>query len=200
MATRRQVQAHEGVARIEQGIEHRLVGIGAGMGLDVGKGGAEQLLGPLDGQSLGDVDIFAAAVIALAGIAFSILVGQDGPLRLQHRLGDDVLRRNQLDLVALAVQFVFYRVEDFRIGCLQSPGEKAGIGGGGIGGSRHVKGLFATGTGMGDDIAPPRRNGGFTPSGAPNLAFRASFQAILATPRKSCDFPDQGTDKMTPVN
>jgi hypothetical protein len=46
---------------------------------------AEQLLGALDGQRLGDVDELAAAVVAAARIALGILVGQHRALRLQHR-------------------------------------------------------------------------------------------------------------------
>ncbi len=120
MTARRQVQAHEGVARRQQGIEHRLIGIGARMGLDIGEGRAEQLPGPVDRQLLGDIDIFAAAVIALAGIAFGIFVGQHRTLGFQDGLGDDVLAGNQLDLVALAVEFVLDAVEDFGIGGLQA--------------------------------------------------------------------------------
>ena len=76
MPARRQIEAHESVARLQQGIKHRLVGIGAGMGLHIGEAGAEQLTGAIDRKLFGDVDIFAAAIIALAGIAFRILVGQ----------------------------------------------------------------------------------------------------------------------------
>ena len=75
----------------EQRQEHRLVHLAARMGLDVGEAGAEQLLGALDRQRLDHVDIFAAAVIAPARIAFGIFVGEDRALRLEHGAGDDVL-------------------------------------------------------------------------------------------------------------
>ncbi len=74
----------------------------AGVRLHVGEAAAEQLLRALDGEVLGDVDELAAAVVALAGIAFGVLVGQHRALRLQHGAGDDVLGGDQLDLVALA--------------------------------------------------------------------------------------------------
>ena len=52
------------------GLEHRhvggVVGLGAGVGLDVGVLGAEQRLGAVDRELLGDVDLLAAAVVALA--------------------------------------------------------------------------------------------------------------------------------------
>jgi hypothetical protein len=70
--------------------------------LDIGEAAAEQRLGALDRQLLGDVDELAAAVVAAAGIALGIFVGQDRALRLQHGAGDDVLGGDQLDLVALA--------------------------------------------------------------------------------------------------
>ena len=54
----------------------RLVGLRAGVRLHVGVFGAEQLLGAVDGELLGDVDVLAAAVVALAGIAFGVLVGE----------------------------------------------------------------------------------------------------------------------------
>jgi hypothetical protein len=42
---------------------------------------AEQLLAAVDRQLLGDVDVFAAAVVALARIAFGVLVGELAALR-----------------------------------------------------------------------------------------------------------------------
>ena len=48
--------------------------------------------------------ILAAAVIAPARIALGIFVGEHRALRLEHGARDDVLRRDQLDLVLLALQ------------------------------------------------------------------------------------------------
>ena len=58
-----QGETHEGVPGLEQGVEDRGVGLRAGMGLDVGVLGAEELLGPVDGQLLGDVDELTADVV-----------------------------------------------------------------------------------------------------------------------------------------
>ena len=66
--------------------EHRIPGIqqshiygrvrtGSRMRLHVDVIGAKQFLGPVNGQLLGDIDKFTTAVVALAGIPFSILVG-----------------------------------------------------------------------------------------------------------------------------
>ena len=70
-------------------------------GCTLAKLAAEQLLRPLDGERLGDVDELAAAVIALARIALGVFVGQHRALRLEHGARDDVLRGDQLDLVLL---------------------------------------------------------------------------------------------------
>jgi hypothetical protein len=71
-----QAHAHDGVAGLQEGQEHGLVGLRAGVRLHVGGFGAEQLLDAVDGQLLGDVDVLAAAVVALAGVALGVLVGQ----------------------------------------------------------------------------------------------------------------------------
>ena len=70
---------------LQQRQEHAPVGLRAGMRLDVGEAAAEQLLGALDRQRLGDVDELAAAVVAPARIALGIFVGQHRALRLEHR-------------------------------------------------------------------------------------------------------------------
>ena len=116
VAARIQVEAHEGVARLQQRQKHRLVHLAAGIRLDVGEIAGEQLLRPLDGQFLGDVDELAAAIVALARIALGIFVGHDRALRLEHGARDDVFRSDQLDLVALAAEFVADGAENLRIG------------------------------------------------------------------------------------
>ena len=80
-----QAHAEDGVARLQQRQEHRLVGLRAGVRLHVGEAAVEQLLGAVDGQLLGHVDVLAAAVVAPAGIALGVFVGQHRALRLQHR-------------------------------------------------------------------------------------------------------------------
>ena len=66
MAARGERHAENGVARLGQREQDGLVRLRAGMGLDVGEGAIEQALGAIDGELLDDVDILAAAVIALA--------------------------------------------------------------------------------------------------------------------------------------
>jgi hypothetical protein len=61
------------------------------MRLHVGMSCAEQLLRALDGQALDLVDVLAAAVIPLPGIAFGVLVRQHGANCFQYRPTDEVL-------------------------------------------------------------------------------------------------------------
>ncbi len=56
VAAGREVEAEEGVAGLHGGHEHALVRLGAGIRLHVGELAAEQALGALDGEVLGDVD------------------------------------------------------------------------------------------------------------------------------------------------
>ena len=99
-----EAHAEDRVAGLQQRQEHRLVRLRAGVRLHVGEAAVEQLLGAVDRELLGDVDVVAAAVVAPAGIALGVFVGQHRALRLQHRGGDDVLAGDQLDAVLLAGQ------------------------------------------------------------------------------------------------
>jgi hypothetical protein len=85
------------------------------MRLHIGVGGAEQLLRPIDCQLLGDIDEIAAAVIALARIALGVLVGENRALSFQHARAGVVLRRDQLDMIFLAVAFVRDRLGELGI-------------------------------------------------------------------------------------
>ena len=58
--------AQDRVAGLQQRLEHALVGLAAGVRLDVGEAAAEELFGAVDGELLGDVDPLAAAVVAPA--------------------------------------------------------------------------------------------------------------------------------------
>ena len=57
-------------------------------------------------SALDDVDELAAAVVALARIAFGVLVGQHRAGRFEHRAADEVLGRDQLEAAVLPVQLV----------------------------------------------------------------------------------------------
>ena len=106
MAAVIEAHAEDGVARIDQREVGRGIGLAAGVRLDVGVVGAEELLGALDGELLGDVDELATAVVALARITFGVLVREHRALGFEHARAGVVLRGDQLDVIFLALAFV----------------------------------------------------------------------------------------------
>ena len=110
-----QIHADDGVARLEQGLIDSVVGLGAGVGLDVGVVGAEELAGPVPGDVLGDVHLLAAAVVALAGVALGVLVGEHRAHSHQHRFTDDVLRGDELNIPPLPGQLGRHGGAHFRV-------------------------------------------------------------------------------------
>ena len=68
---------HEGVARLKERIEDRKVGLRAGVRLNVRIGAAKEFHRTVSGKVFDHVDIFAAAVVAVTGVAFGVLVGQN---------------------------------------------------------------------------------------------------------------------------
>ena len=119
-----QLEPHHRVAGIEQRVVDGGVGLGAGVRLDVGVLGAEQLLGAVDRQLLGDVDVLAAAVVALARIALGVLVGQHRALALEHRDRDEVLRGDHLERALLALELQRQHLGDLGVDVGQRPVEE----------------------------------------------------------------------------
>jgi hypothetical protein len=64
--------------------------------------GAEQFLDAIDGDLLDAIDYLAAAVIALARQAFSVLVRERRAHRFEHGRRDEVLAGDELQTVVLA--------------------------------------------------------------------------------------------------
>ncbi len=110
-----EAHAENRVAGIEQREIRGGVRLRAGVGLHVGIGRAEQLLGALDGQPLGDVDVFAAAVVAAARVSFGVFIGEHRALRLEHPRTRVVLGRDQFDVVLLTAPLSGYRLLEFGV-------------------------------------------------------------------------------------
>ena len=91
-------------------------GIGAGMGLDVGVLCTEQLAGALDGDVLHLIHIGTAAVVALAGQALGVLVGEDAAHSGHDGGRDDVLAGDELDIFPLAGQLTIHGRSQLRVG------------------------------------------------------------------------------------
>ncbi len=77
-----QIKPHEGIAWIKQSIIRNQIGRAAGVRLHVGVSSAEQAFGSVTGEIFDRVNIFAAAIITHAGVAFGVFVGQARTQRL----------------------------------------------------------------------------------------------------------------------
>ena len=102
VAAVRELERENRVARLECREVDRHVRLRAGMRLDVRVLRAEECLRTVDRELLDLVDDLAAAVVAPARIALRVLVRRDAADGLEHRGPREVLRRDELDLVALA--------------------------------------------------------------------------------------------------
>jgi len=109
------IHAQKDSAGLNRGEIRGHVRLGAGMGLDVGVRAMKKLFRALDGQIFRLVHKGATAVIAFAGIAFGILVGQHRSLRLAHSRGNEVFRGDQLKSACLAGAFTPDGLRQFRI-------------------------------------------------------------------------------------
>ena len=115
MAALRQVHAHDSIAQIQQSKINCQIGLCTGVGLNIGIFCAEQLAGTLDGNVLHLVHIDTAAIVALAGQALGVLVGQD-TAHCGHDGGrDDVLTGDQFNVLALTVQLAIHGCGQLRI-------------------------------------------------------------------------------------
>ena len=105
-------QAHtqNGVAGLEQCHEYGGVSLGAGVRLHVGVGGTKQFLGTVNGQLLGNIDKLATTVVALAGVAFGVFVGQHTALGFHHPRAGVVFGCDQLDVRFLTLLFRLHGV------------------------------------------------------------------------------------------
>ena len=119
-----ELEAQDGVARGGDRGEDRRVRARTGVRLHVGVLGAEQALGPVDRQLLGDVDVLAAAVVAAPGVALGVLVGEHAADRLQDGAGNEVLGRDHLEVVALAAQLELQHLGDLRVDLGERGGER----------------------------------------------------------------------------
>ena len=107
-----QVEAHDPVVRVEQRGVHGEIGGGAGERLDVDAPlvilEPERLERAPLAQALGLVDELVAAVVALAGKALGVLVGEARAVHLHHRPRREVLRRDELEAEALALLLLLH--------------------------------------------------------------------------------------------
>ncbi len=143
MAAFGEFDGDEGVARVEQGVEHGGVGVGARVRLHIGELAVEQLLGALDGQVLDQVVLLAAGVVAAAGVAFGVLVGHARAGGGHHGGRSMVLAGDHFQRGVLTLFFGGDQVGDLGV-----VGGQDGQDGGGIGvGHGVMKGVQINGEG-----------------------------------------------------
>ena len=131
-----QAHAHDGVTGLEQRKEHGRVGLRTRVRLNVdghfhAGGLAKELLGALDGDAFDLVDVLAAAVVALARIAFGVLVGELAALSLHDGRRGVVFAGDHFDVLLLTVGFGLNELPDFAVGHRN-----------GVGVVKHVRGLL----------------------------------------------------------
>ena len=92
-------------------------------------GGVEQRLGPLARDVLDLVDDLVAAVVALAGVALAVLVGEDRAGGAQHGRRGEVLAGDQLEGGVLALDLAVDERQDLVVGVArpQSSGGLLGL-------------------------------------------------------------------------
>ena len=90
------------------------------MRLHVGMIAPENFFESVAREVLHDVDKFTAAVIALAGIALRILVGEVAPHRRHNGGRDDIFARDEFEISSLAREFLLHRLADFGVGISDS--------------------------------------------------------------------------------
>ena len=109
------VQTQDAIPWLHQNEKDRQIGLAAGVGLHVGVGAAEELLGPVDGGLFGNVGELTTAMKAGARIALQGLVGHLVAEGIQHGPADDVFRGNQFDLGLLAGFFASQGLSNERV-------------------------------------------------------------------------------------
>ena len=131
-----QVHRQDRVAGRGQRVQHRMVGLAARVRLHVGMPAAEQRAGPFDRQPFDLVDMGRAGVETVTRVALDGLVGQDRTLHVEHGAADQVLGGDQLDHIALALQFGADRAGDRRVALADGTAEVV-LGQGVVGGGLH---------------------------------------------------------------
>ncbi len=108
----KEFEAHERVTRLEESVHDGHVGWAARVRLHIGPVSTKECLGAVAGEVLNIVNIFAAAVVAHAWVAFGIFVGEARAGCFEHGFAGMVFRGNHLEAVILAGDFFSYERSD----------------------------------------------------------------------------------------
>ena len=115
VSTMGEIHAQHLVAGVQCGKINSHICLAAGMGLNISIFRLKQFPGSVDCQIFYNIGIITTAIIALTGIPFGILIGEDRTLRLKYCLTDDIFRSNKFKIVALTIQFISYSSVDLGI-------------------------------------------------------------------------------------
>jgi len=111
----RKVEPEERVSGLQQRHVSSGIRLRAGVWLHIGVLGAKDLLGAVAGEVLHHVRDLATTVVALAGVALGVLVGEDRSSGLKHRARDEVLAGDHLQAFVLAQDLLLHEGEDLRV-------------------------------------------------------------------------------------
>jgi hypothetical protein len=117
-----EVHGQDRIARLEQGVIDRGVGLGTRMRLDIRVLDPEEFLGPLDGKRLDFVDEFASTVIAPPGVALGIFIRENTADRFEDGFGNKIFRGDQLDGQPLPTPLIANKVRDLGVDEIQFRG------------------------------------------------------------------------------
>ena len=119
MAPVGEVHPQDRIPGLQDGKINGHVGLNARMRLHVDMLRPEELLAPLDGQPLDDIDEFAPPVVSCARVPLGVLVGHDAPLGLQDSLADEVFRGDHFEFSCLSPGLLPDGLRDLRVGLHQ---------------------------------------------------------------------------------
>ncbi len=86
------------------------------MGLDVDVISVKQAFGAGSGEVFYYVGVLAAAVVALAGVALCVFVGEDGACGFEDSAADEVFRGDHFEAFVLSFYFIFNLLGDLGVG------------------------------------------------------------------------------------
>ncbi len=89
--------------------------LGPGVRLDIDVLGAEKLFGAVAGEVFGDIDELAAAIVAAAGVAFGVFIGQHAAHALHDGGAGVVFAGDHFQALALALDFAGDGRPDFGV-------------------------------------------------------------------------------------
>ena len=109
-----------GVTGLQNCVVNGKVCIGTAVRLNVGIFDAEEFFCAFDGEFFRAVDELAAAVITFAGITFRVLVSVETACRSHNSGRNDVLARDELEVVLLTAEFFHHRSVKFFVYCFDA--------------------------------------------------------------------------------